>query len=134
MRLVLDTNVLVAALTSRGMCAQLFEHVLSHHQFGVDSNLIGEVQRVLRDKFRAPPDRVEAVAALLQPHALALQTEPLGSRVCRDPDDDRILSLCRAYQADVLVTGDLDLLVLHPWDGLPIVTPRDFWAFERESR
>ena len=134
MRVVLDTNVLVAALATRGMCAQLFEHILTHHEFGADDNLIGEVERVLRDKVRAPPDRVAAVVSMLRAHAVVLEPEGLDAPVCRDPDDDRILALCRAFRADVLVTGDSDLLVLHPWEGLPVLAPRDFWVFERGSR
>jgi putative PIN family toxin of toxin-antitoxin system len=133
-KVVLDTNVLVAALATRGMCAQLFEHVLTHHEFAADDNLIGEVERALRDKFRAPPDRVAAVVAMLRTHSVVLEPEPLDSPVCRDPDDDRILALCRAVGTDVLVTGDADLLVLHPWEGVPILAPRDFWPFERGSQ
>ncbi len=49
----------------------------------------------------------------------------------RDPDDDRILALARSFEADLLVTGDDDLLVLHPWEGIAIVRPREFWLRER---
>jgi putative PIN family toxin of toxin-antitoxin system len=133
-KVVLDTNVLVAAVATRGMCAQLFEHVLMRHEFAADDNLMGELERVLRGKIRAPADRVQAVVALMRTHAVLLAPEPLGVPVCRDPDDDRILALCRAFEAHVLITGDADLLVLHPWEGLPIVAPRDFWPFERGSR
>jgi predicted nucleic acid-binding protein len=45
---------------------------------------------------------------------------------CPDPDDDRVIALALAFMAEVLVTGDEDLLVLHPWKGIPIVRPRDF--------
>jgi uncharacterized protein len=129
-KVVLDTNVLVAAVTTRGMCAQVFEHVLTHHEFAADENLVGEVERVLRDKFRAPLDGV----AQMRTFAAILQPAPLDGPVCRDPDDDRILAMCRGFQAEALVTGDADLLVLHPWGGLSILAPRDFWPFERGSR
>ena len=132
--MVLDTNVLVAAVATRGMCAQLFEHVLANHMFAIDSNLTGEVQRVLRDKIRVPADRVADFVKLLHGHASVLDPKPLTAPACRDPDDDRVLALCRAFEAEVLVTGDADLLVLDPWEGLRIVSPRDFWPFERAPR
>lgn len=134
MRVVLDSNVLVAAIAARGTCAELFAHVLDNHEFAVDDNLLGEVERVLRDKLRVPPDRVAAFTRLLHNHATMVEAQPLAEPACRDPDDDRILALCRAYLAVALITGDKDLLVLDPWEGLRIVTPSDFWAFERASR
>jgi predicted nucleic acid-binding protein len=46
--------------------------------------------------------------------------------VCRDSNDDRFLDLAVAGRADALVTGDEDLLVLHPFEGIPIVRPVEF--------
>lgn len=131
MKVVLDSNVLVAALAARGTCADLFEHVLANHEFAIDQNLIGEVERVLRDKIRVPQDRIEAFTRLLRGHGTFQDPTPLAEPVSRDPDDDRILALCRAFGAGALVTGDRDLLVLDPWEGIRIVAPRDFWPFER---
>lgn len=131
MKVVLDSNVLVAAIAARGTCAELFTHVLASHAFAVDDNLLGEVDRVLREKLRVPPERVEDFTRLLRGTASVVEPQPLAAPACRDPGDDRVLALCRAYRADVLVTGDKDLLVLDPWEGLRIVTPGDFWAFER---
>ena len=45
---------------------------------------------------------------------------------CRDPDDNRVLEAAVAGQADVIVSGDEDLLVLDPFDGIRIVGPADF--------
>lgn len=133
MRVVLDTNVIVAALGTRGACAELFARVLAAHSYGIDQNLVGEVLRVLRDKFKLPADRLVEVNALLIATGEVVATSPLPTAVCRDPDDDRVLALALAFRADVLVTGDDDLLVLHPWSGIPIVRPRDFWGLDRTS-
>jgi predicted nucleic acid-binding protein len=46
--------------------------------------------------------------------------------VCRDPDDDKLLEIAVAGNADCLVTGDQDLLILHPFQGVPIITPAAF--------
>ncbi|MGM0575401.1 MAG: putative toxin-antitoxin system toxin component, PIN family [Myxococcota bacterium] len=133
MRVVLDSNVLVAALAAHGTCAELFEYVLADHEFAIDDNLVGEVERVLRDKIRVPVDRIEAFTRLLRRRGVLLDAAPPSEPACRDPDDDRILALCRAFEADILVTGDKDLLVLDPWEGMGIVPPRDFWSFERRT-
>ena len=45
---------------------------------------------------------------------------------CRDPKDDQFLALVRACDANVLISSDADLLVLHPWQGVPILTPAAF--------
>ena len=47
-------------------------------------------------------------------------------RSCRDPKDNQFLELAVNGQADFIVTGDEDLLVLHPFRAIPILTPRDF--------
>jgi len=55
---------------------------------------------------------------------------PLGQRVCRDPDDDTVLGTAIAAHTDCIVTGDEDLLVLHEFQSIPILRPRDFADFE----
>lgn len=133
MKVVLDANVVVAALATRGACAELFARVLAVHQYGIDDNLQGEVVHVLRDKFRLPDVRLAEVEALLESTAIRVVAPALDQPACRDPDDDRVLALASAFAADVLVTGDEDLLVLHPWRGIPIVRPRDFWPMDRSA-
>jgi len=58
-------------------------------------------------------------------------TEPVN--VCRDPKDDRILELALNGDAGVIVTGDMDLLVLDPFRGVRIVTPTEFLALQRSA-
>lgn len=53
--------------------------------------------------------------------------------VCRDADDDHVLATARTGECACIVTGDKDLLVLDAYDGVAIVSPRDFWAFEAQS-
>lgn len=133
MKVVLDANMLVAALATRGACAELFARVLAVHEYAVDDNLRGEVMRVLHDKFKVPEERLVEVAALFERTAVKLEAPPLPAPACRDPDDDRILALALALPADLVITGDEDLLVLNPWRGIPIVRPRDFWPIDRRA-
>jgi predicted nucleic acid-binding protein len=57
---------------------------------------------------------------------------PLLSPVCRDTDDDEILSTAKTAGCSVIVTGDKDLTVLKQFGEIKIVTPSDFWRFESE--
>ncbi len=133
MRVVLDTNVLVAALATRGACAALLEQVFAVHSYGVDDALLDELRRVLTMKLRLPDTAVQAALHLVERTAVRVQSRPLDAPVCRDPDDDRILALARAFDAELIITGDEDLLVLHPWSGIAVVRPRDFWLRERPT-
>jgi predicted nucleic acid-binding protein len=57
-----------------------------------------------------------------------LDPPPLPMPVCRDPDDDKILALARAAQADVIISGDKDLLTLGSFQAIRILTPADALA------
>lgn len=133
MRLVLDSNVLVAALGTRGMCAELLERVLLVHEYAIDAHILEEVERALRTKFRLPEARVAEGLRLLRDSGLWFDPSPLPASVSRDPDDDAILALAKASGSALIVTGDDDLLVLHPWEGVAIVRPRDFWPIDRAA-
>ncbi|NBC15816.1 MAG: putative toxin-antitoxin system toxin component, PIN family [Bacteroidetes bacterium] len=133
MRLTLDTNVLIAAFISRGTSHELFEHVVRHHELVLSPFIVGEFRRILRDKFGMPAGDVAEATALLHERAEIVAPEPLPELVCRDADDDEVLATARTGGCICLVTGDKDLLVLDAYDGIAIVSPRDFWAFEAHS-
>ncbi len=70
-------------------------------------------------------DDVEALLALILLRA-ELVTPDRTIVVCRDPKDDKFLEIAIAGSADVIVSGDKDLLALHPFEGTPIVAPAEF--------
>ncbi len=131
MRLVLDSNVLVSALGTRGMCAELFERVLVAHEYAIDRHILGEVERALRTKFRLPEARVTEAVAFVRGTGRWVDAAPLPAPVSRDADDDAILALAKAGGSRLIVTADDDLLVLNPWEDVEIVRPRDFWPIDR---
>jgi predicted nucleic acid-binding protein len=53
---------------------------------------------------------------------------------CRDPNDDKFLALALAIQADCIITGDQDLLVLHPFREIPILTAANFLNTFQDSQ
>ncbi len=126
MRVFLDTNVLVSAFTTRGMCADLFRDVLDGHDLLISDRVLEELERVLTERFEVPADVVRDTLNLLRGHHVhATPQEPLGPAV-RDPDDVWILSAAIDARADVLVTGDKDLLAVAARSPIRIVNPRGF--------
>jgi uncharacterized protein len=128
-RAVIDTNVLIAGLLWRAAPHALLAQVRSG-SLGLISSpaLLAELADVLaRPKFdailvRSKTSHEKALAEVRQLAEL-IEPPPLPQPVCRDPDDDEVLALAIAAQADLIVTGDNDLLVLQQFNGIPIISP-----------
>jgi putative PIN family toxin of toxin-antitoxin system len=129
-RVLLDTNVLVAAFISRGQCSELFEHAGSEHELVTSEVVLRELRRALLEKLEFPEAEVIEAVELVRLRSRSVEPTPLGQSVSRDPDDDRILATAVAGECQCLVTGDEDLLVLESYEGIRILRPADFWAFE----
>ncbi len=129
-RAVLDTNVLVSALISPSGASEqlLIELGTGGFELIVSPLLLAELRDVLsRPKFRryVLEAEIDACAELIRGEGLVVDdplpsSEPVGV----DPDDEYLIDLARAAQADALVTGDVHLLDLR--DVLPVRTPREF--------
>lgn len=130
MKLVLDTNVLIAALISRGVCADLLEYCVSRHTVVSSEFIFAELQKHLLGKFKYSAEDVNSAARLLRSQVEMVTLIELDSAACRDPDDDSILATALAGNATCLVTGDKDLLVMKEYLGIQIVSPRDFFEYE----
>src|SRR5258708_6349968 len=127
MRLVLDSNVLIAAFISRGLCAEVLEVCLKKHEIVLSDALANELRKNLVQKFHLPEKDVEEYLHVLSLHADWVQPPALGQLVSRDPKDDAILATALAGKAAYLVTGDKDLLTLKKFGRIQIITPRVFW-------
>ena len=127
MKVFFDTNVLISAFAARGLCPDLMRVVLAEHELQTgDVNLI-ELRRVLRDRFKAPPAQIDRVEALLRDQSIVERPDEVLPLKVRDADDAWVLASAVAGGADILVTGDQDLLVLAAKAPLPIVSPRAAW-------
>ncbi|MGE0440013.1 MAG: putative toxin-antitoxin system toxin component, PIN family [Gemmatimonadales bacterium] len=133
MRVCLDTNVLVAAFATRGLCADVFRTVLAEHDLVVGEVILEELRRVLRTKLRLPAERIDAVEALLATFPAVPKPAAASDLPIRDAADRWILATAVAGAADVLVTGDADLLAIRGTAPIPIVDPRAFWDLLRAS-
>ena len=133
MRLVLDTNVLIAAFVSRGSCTELFEHCARMHELFTSLFILDELSQKLVAKIGASRAEARAVTRLLRSRCEVVLPVVVEPHVCRDPDDLPVLGTALAAHARALVTGDRDLLALRRHGRVRILAPRDFWRFETEQ-
>lgn len=134
MRVYLDTNVLVSAFTTRGLCADLVRLVLTEHGLVTGEVNLVELRRVLRSRFGLPATIVRDIEAFLREHTVVAKPDDPGILNVRDPSDRWVLASAIAARADVLVTGDQDLLNVADRSPLPILSPRGFWDLVRRAR
>jgi putative PIN family toxin of toxin-antitoxin system len=133
-RAVIDTNVLLSGLFWHGAPHRLIEAVRAGALTLITSPaLLAEFAEVLRrSKFQAILARSrtdpEQTLAELRRLAEIVDPAPLPARVSRDPDDDAVLALAAASQADLVISGDADLLTLGARAGIPIVAPAEALA------
>ncbi len=133
---VLDANTIVsAALVPSSMPDRALSTARERDVICLSDSVLGEIERVLRrPKFARSlkPGRIDDVLALLTASARWFApTEPV--RDCRDAKDDKYLELALAAGAATIVSGDDDLISLHPWRGVCILTPADYVRASAQS-
>jgi putative PIN family toxin of toxin-antitoxin system len=126
MRILLDTNVLIAAFVAHGSCSELLEHCATNHHVFISPFIVSELQRTLVRKFHFTAREAAGVARLLESRFEMISPAAVR-RVCRDPDDDPIIAAALAGSCDCIVTGDKDLLDLGRVEGVRIISPAQFW-------
>lgn len=127
MRVFLDTNVLVSAFTARGLCADLFRTVVAKHELLTGAVNLVELRRVLADRFHASPHQLDLVERQLEHHTIVPRPTVPSTLAIRDPDDAWVLASALVGGAQLLVTGDQDLLAVASQTTIPILTPRAAW-------
>ena len=127
---VFDTNVLVAAIITEGICSKLLRRARAG-EFSLISCpfIMKELRRILSKKFRLSNEDIDlAKEPINEAIRQVIEQNFKITDICRDADDDNIIACAAAAKADYLVTGDSDLLVIRTYQGIKIVTPRDFEA------
>jgi hypothetical protein len=135
-RAIFDTSTLVsAALYTGSVPDQALSKALEYFDLCASVETLSELEQVLNpgkfDRYRDRDLRRAFVALIVQrAHLFAADIAALSTvdLPCRDSKDNIFLALALVAEADVLVSSDEDLLVLHPWRGIPIITPAEFLA------
>lgn len=128
MKVFLDTNVLVAAFATRGLCADVFRLAATDHELLVGAPVLVEMRRILETKLHMPTAARSEVLRVLSRFAQApAATAPIVLGI-HDPDDEWVVACAIAASADVFVTGDKALLGLQRVQDMPLISVREFWT------
>ncbi|MCK4905564.1 putative toxin-antitoxin system toxin component, PIN family [bacterium] len=133
MKIVLDTNVIVSAFGTQGLCAQVFAHCLFEHKIIISEFIIEEVVRALEEKFKLPKQKTKEHRQFLFDEAKVVIPLKVPADACDDPKDLEILGTAWADKADVIITGDKHLLSIKEFKGISILSVREFWEKSRRN-
>ena len=131
MRAIIDANIIVSGLLTKGTCRKLLLS-LKNKDFilVISEEILEEIEFVLnRKKFSLliNKDEKEDILSFIKTQALFFKPKT-KINICRDEKDNIILETALTAKADIIVTGDKDLLVLTPFKGIPIITAKEFTA------
>ena len=132
MKIAIGTNVVVSAVATRGLCADLVQLILLEHELVLGETVLAELRQVLRRKLKLPEATVDDVGAFLRRRAIVVAkqgAQPIGEL---DAADAAVLAEARAGSADILVTGDGDLLRVTD-SPVKVVSPRGLWDLLRRA-
>jgi len=127
-RIALDSSVLIAAHISRaGVCAELLEDLLLHHELVTSEFILQELRRKLMEKFNFPKRDADELAAFLRRVSVVVVPADLPSDACRDSTDLPVLGTALSGECALLISVDRDLLDLQGIDEISIIRPGDYW-------
>jgi len=127
MRVLLDSNVIVSAVATRGLCADIFRAVLADHDLVTCPKVLQEVERILRSKFSVPDNLISEYLELIRQDAILAEAKEVPAVKLKDADDMEIIGAAISGKADVMVTGDREVLEIKRLRRLRIISPRAFW-------
>ena len=130
MKAVFDTNVLIAAFLTEGLCSGLLIRARKQaFNLVLCDDIIREFEGILIKKFKLTSTDISEISAIVLEAASEI-LHKLGPtpNICRDPNDDVIIACAIDAAADYIVTGDEDLLILKRYKNIVIINPRNFEA------
>jgi putative PIN family toxin of toxin-antitoxin system len=127
MRILVDTNVIISGLIAKGACFEILEDVVYSHTPLITPYILAECREVLLSKFHLSRTTVKSLLHVVERHFKrgTASTKPLN--VCRDPDDNQILADALINKAELILSGDKDLLSMEEYEGIRIIGPKDYW-------
>jgi putative PIN family toxin of toxin-antitoxin system len=127
-RIALDSSVLIAAHISRaGVCAELLEDLLLHHELVTSEFILEELGRKLKEKFGFPERETGQIAAFLRRVAILVVPTDLPTDTCRDPTDIPVLGTAVGGKCNLLISVDRDLLDMQRINEIEIIRPGEYW-------
>jgi len=127
-KVVLDTNVLLSAILFGGTPGRILDAWRAGQvELVMSPDIVDEYVRVgERLNGRYPDVEIQPVVALVVQNATIVPSAPLPGAVCDDPDDDKFLACALASGTDTVVSGDKKLRAVSGYEGINVLTPRQF--------
>jgi putative PIN family toxin of toxin-antitoxin system len=134
MKIVLDTNVIIAAFATRGLCHSVFELCLDRFEIILSEPILKEISVNLNHKIKLPLRQCDVIVSYLRDNCSMSEIDDVDGSLCRDKSDIHVLGLAERSSAQYIITGDKDLLDVASYKKTKIVTPREFWTILKENQ
>jgi putative PIN family toxin of toxin-antitoxin system len=126
-KIVLDTNVILSSFLTEGIAHKIFNHCVINHSIYLSDYIVNELTRILTKKFKVKNSELNELLNFIESFLINVKPDNLIPDVCRDKNDNQILQLAEYIKADIIISGDNDLLVLKKFKNTNILSPRDFF-------
>jgi putative PIN family toxin of toxin-antitoxin system len=123
---VVDSCVWISAFQFGGTPLEALNCAYEEHRLAICTPILNEIHRALNERFDWSDARLEAVQAEYLDRMMRVTTRGRVSGICRDPKDDMVIECAVAAGADLILTGDKDLLAVKCYKTIRILTPRQF--------
>ena len=123
-----------AHISRAGVCAEMLEDVLLHHELVTSQFILEELGRKLLEKINFPKREADQVAAFLRRAPIVVMPADLPSDACRDSTDVAVLGAAVGGECTLLISVDRDLLDMRSIAGIPIIRPGEYWRHTTESQ
>jgi len=129
MKVVLDSNVIIAAFATKGLCSKIFEFCIFTQEIITSDYILTEIERILLDKLKMPSEKVKERIEFIKSIAKLVSPVKVEEHICKDKNDLPIIGTAIAGEAEVIVTGDTDLIEIQEYRNIKFLSPRDFLNF-----
>jgi putative PIN family toxin of toxin-antitoxin system len=127
MRLVLDSNVIIAAFAARGLCEALFEYCIGSREVFISEHILKEVKEKLTAKIKVPDKVASEIEIYLRESTELVVPASVNLPRLKDKDDLPLIGTAAAALSKYLITGDQELLYVKSFRKTIILSPRAFW-------
>jgi len=126
MKIVFDTNVILSSFITQGLSYRVLDLCLDRHRLYISQWIIDEISGKLKKKFKIPDNEIKRVQDFISRAFVIINPDGEIPILCRDKDDNNILHLAQFIKADIIITGDKDLLDLKKFNKVKIINPRTY--------
>ena len=129
--LVLDTNILISAIVFKGIPERILKLCILENKFDgvISPEILAELVKKLKFKFGFSDELIKEWELIFK-NTFKNMLPFYNTKVCRDPDDNKIIDLAVFSGAEYIITGDKDLLSLGKYKDIKIITPTDFFNLQ----